>query len=176
MNTMSPHHPLQRVSAAVDADPLVEGLPVLALTVLREVPNRGKEVLVVVRRPEVNLSHGNVVCVPTQRIPGALFDQIIGGSCSVLDDGVLSLPSTREISSDANRCDEPLVYAIDHILARKLELGATLEYRGIAYRGRVMCLAYGQSEIGTCSGWGVEVGPIALANASVVLTRGADLF
>lgn len=87
--------------------PLTTHAPVLALTLLRE-GEEGPEVLCVVRRPETNATHPDVLSVPTMRVPVALARE---WPAATLDGHTVT----------------GLPYAVECLLTRKLGLGDALE-------------------------------------------------
>jgi len=124
------HHPSGEPATA----PARGFSPVLSLTVLDASTMPGGRVchesrmLVVVRRPECNPTHPNVVSVPTQRVPAALFGDLVAY-------GAASPATGGDGGSDSNLHSghDSLIYATEALLARKLGIGDALERSELSF-------------------------------------------
>lgn len=114
--------------------------PVLSLTVLDGSSLPGGElradsrVLVVVRDAVANLTHPNVVSVPTQRIPAQLYDAIVASARSVGKDRNVRFFDGGVISSKTDDGHNATVHATEALLARKLGLAEGLESGRVRFR------------------------------------------
>lgn len=125
---------------------------------------------VVVRRPETNRQHKNVASVPTKKIPEKLFWDIVGtGSLPVAD---VDFMQREFVNSDEERGSDPLVFAIDDLLASKMGLADEIEERKISYRAKASLLK---------SGYSPQLSDddqdeyIRMLNALVIVDQGFDL-
>lgn len=154
--------------------------PVLSLTILDRGTLIGggvapdSRVLVVVRDPTTNLTHPSVVSVPTQRMPGVLFQAILETS------GIIDVADSRkvlgggEVSSMRQAGHEPLIYSVESLLARKLELSAPLETGALSFLAAPRGLLNGVVEYDNMSG-SERKEQISMLNVAVYITAGAEL-
>jgi hypothetical protein len=155
--------------------------PVISLTIIDRATLEGRltsnttKILVVVRDPRTNASHPNVVSVPTQRIPLSLHLEILG-----------TMPGIREL---LNGCSyriplvdngfinghNPIIYAVESLLASKLGLAESLELGELSFRARLRVVKAGKS-YHLSDPTSEQVHYILMANILVVVTDGASLF
>jgi hypothetical protein len=157
--------------------PKLEGLPVMALTLINcgDCPPNAGELLVVARRPETNVSHPNVICVPTQRFPVPVAQTLVSGASAKRVGEVFHF-AARTVSNLVAHDDDPLIYAVDAILARKMGVADALERRTIRYQAKLGSLAIGLSEVSITFGDGVVANTVSMLNVAVRVVEGADLF
>jgi len=169
--------------------------PVIALTILRGAKSAGEQILTVVRNPGANLTHPDVVSVPTQRIPDALMASLL--SRSEVCDRVkrrrqdhletLTVFRGRRADSDRDSGHDPVIYSVESLLARKLGMAEVLEKNGLRFQAWPGVLLEGvarypsliadsgsESEVQEGSGGAQEA--IKMLNIAVRITAGADLF
>src|SRR5436305_9094016 len=99
---------------------------VLALTIIDgDTLQDGKivedtQLLLVVRNPEANLTHPNIISVPTQRIPNELLlGYLRSSSVEHQDDSSATTIFDGEIfNSNVANGHNPLVYAVESLLSR----------------------------------------------------------
>lgn len=119
--------------------------PVVALTIVdcvKSSSNYGK-VLVAVRDPLSNATHPNTVSVPTQRITSHLMDPI--------REQLVSRDSRTWISSELSQGHDPIVFVVESILSRKLDLAGSLETGSLIYEAMPGQVTLGEAhyEMGT---------------------------
>jgi len=131
--------------------PMEHYAPVIAVTVLRDGAD-GTEVLTVVRRPETNATHPDVLSVPTMRVPVGLADH---------------WPSA---ASDATGI-AGLAFCVEALLSRKLGLADVLELGEVRYRLGRLGAWQGTSFIGV-DGERDITEDLTMFNVAVYLTRG----
>lgn len=117
--------------------------PVVALTILdgdtleRDgLPTSDSLVLVVVRAPETNATHPNVLCVPTQRIPMSAAERLLAHPRQVLMSNAPSLHYYGEQwhdSAQARQAPE-VIFLVNSLLCRKLGLADALERGEFFYK------------------------------------------
>lgn len=116
--------------------------PVLSLTILDSstlaegIVQPDTKVLVVARSAETNKTHPHVVSVPTQRIPQALNDAIVSAAGKVGDDPTSGTAYFRqpEVNNQMHNDHQPLISAVESIMARKLGLADALEREELSFR------------------------------------------
>ena len=108
-----------------------------------------------VRSTEVNTTHPHVISTPTQRIPDVLFNAILERSQGVAYGKELELSFPEQFLSihtfesgiffDSHRYSghEPVIYAVNSLLAQKLGAGSALERGQIRYRAAPASLIVG---------------------------------
>jgi hypothetical protein len=150
--------------------------PVLSLTVLDSASLSGgvlsgdSRVLAVVRSEIANPTHPNVVSVPTQRVPRTLLDAILASAV-----GVAGSPSPHvahfhggTIAGDSATGHNPLVYAVEALLARKLGLAEALEGGRTSFRAALRARVDGVAVYDNL-GPGVMREPVRMLNVAVEL-------
>lgn len=117
--------------------------PVAALTILDGdtlqddgLPTSDSLVLVVIRDPETNITHPNVLCVPTQRIPMSVAQQLRAYPNQVPPNDARSLCYYGEKWFDSvhNRESTEVVFLVNSLLCRKLGLADALERKEFCYK------------------------------------------
>jgi hypothetical protein len=133
--------------------------PVLALTIVdcQDGSASHGKVLVAVRDAATNVTHPNVVSVPTQRMPELLARSLA--------------PSDDWCDSDRQSGHCPLVFAAEALLARKLALGDALESGQVGFEVRVGTTLTGSAEYGR----GITE-PIEMTNLVLRVVRGVECF
>jgi hypothetical protein len=131
------------------------------------------KVLVVVRKESANLQHANVACVPTKRVPSALFWDILGTPQLPPTQVLLELPDSLFFESGLKSGEQSTIYATDAILAGKLGLSEALEKRQIKYKVRPVIAKSGLSPIINSEDLPE---PLHMLNLLVVVDQGAELF
>lgn len=94
---------------------------------------------VVVRRPSTNKTHPNVISVPTHRIPVSLLGEILSTGSLVSSHGRTAMYQSNLFSNLKDRGHNPIIYTVENILAKKLEVGALI------LSGKLVFSAYLQS-------------------------------
>jgi hypothetical protein len=126
-------------------------VPVVALTIVNSKNNqirettRDSELLVVVRDVTTNLTHPNVISVPTQRIPVSLFSDIIGSGKLAIKTQSTTYFTGEWIANNRQNGHNPIIYAIEALLARKLGAANALETRTLAFESQLKAMMVGQS-------------------------------
>lgn len=116
--------------------------PILSLTVLDArsldggVLRPDSRVLIVARRPETNPTHPNVVSVPTQRIPETVHGALIESATHLAEEPGLDVSHYRGGAVDnlATNGHHPIVFSVEALLARKLDLANDLEHERCRFR------------------------------------------
>jgi hypothetical protein len=142
---------------------------VLALTVIDcDAPDR--QILLGVRAPATNRTHPGVVSTPTQRLEWPHLRPL----CSGVD---ISSTSSDAVTFDLNQSPTGLLlrYAVDALLARKLEVGAALERRRLRYEASIVSLTLGEALYPNLP-LTQALEQILMLNVLVGVWRGADLF
>lgn len=154
--------------------------PVLALSIFDYASLDGgaitehTKLLVVVRRPETNPTHPNVVSVPTQRIPAGWLDSRFQ-AVSYIENGLIAFCDGPEVDSLQSNGHDPIIYATRAILSQKLGVSDALESHALAFRAAPRALMRGVSYYPDFPESGREE-HILMMNLIVTITRGADLF
>ena len=156
--------------------------PVLALTVVdattlkdNEITSESK-VLCVVRAPETNLTHPNVVSTPTQRIPAALYQGIVDSTAR--ESNILNYSSMTSVFclNKAPCSHDPILYAVEGILSKKLGVGEYLESKQIVLRARLGLIEFGRTFYPTNSGNETVPHYIVMINIMVFIYEGINFF
>jgi hypothetical protein len=159
----NPVEPLIARALAVNAS------VVLALTVIDcNAPDR--EILLGVRVPATNRTHPGVVSTPTQRLQWPHLRPLCSGVG-------ISGTSSDAVTFDLDQSPtSPLVrYAVDALLACKLDVGAALERGHLRYEASIVSLTLGEALYPNLPpAEGLE--EILMLNVLVGVWQGADLF
>jgi len=169
--------------------------PVVALTILRGAKSADDQILTVVRNPDTNLTHPDVISVPTQRLPEALLASLLeravvrsrvqrqrrGGT------ETLTIFRDDQVDNAGASGHDPVVYAVESLLARKLGLAEALENDALRYQAWLGALLEGRAQYPSlitdaeylsagrdASSDAQEA--ILMLNIAVRITEGADLF
>lgn len=116
----------------VKPEPLEYDGDVIALTIIdRDTLADGKiventRVRIGVRRAERNLTHPDIVSVPTQRIPQSLANNLLGIETSVDEKRSIALPACW-IPNGIASGHRSVVYAVESLMSRKLGVAEYLE-------------------------------------------------
>jgi len=125
--------------------------PVLALTLIdaRSAGRNGtieksSSLLVGVRDPETNITHPNVVSVPTKRIPKCILDGFLVEMLRKSSPGASTTYIVREIQPDPRaNGHSKLFFAVKSILAEKLGLAEQLERGEVSFATRLEAIVVG---------------------------------
>lgn len=156
---------------------------VLALTIVRATnpdPLHGSdEVLFCVRNRDVNLTHPNVVSVPTQRIPDAIGRELEAmGSPQGTSGDTQLLSSARHSNSDADG-HNPLIYIVESIFARKMGMADSLESDQLVFTAQLAGFHHGHAQYEKGTGENPDIDDdeeLRMINVEVRIDEGADLF
>ena len=140
--------------------------------------------LVVVRDPRTNVTHPNVVSIPTQRLPAALAEsllqnaQIVG---SEISSGVaMTYLVAPEYSNLQRMVHHPVIYSIVALLTRKLGVTEYLEWRGRGLPRLTFTAAVWSTALGHAIYPNVPLGKqseyISMINVAVSILSGQELF
>jgi hypothetical protein len=157
-------------------------LPVVALTIISggadSVGHVSKEMsmLVVVRDRRTNQTHPDVVSVPTQRIPRAVFEAIVESAVSTELCNMTLLYDSEEVDSRVINGNDPMVYAVESLLSRKLGVSNVLETGDLSFRAKLRGVRHGTSVHRLMNSGGALSEQIAMANVLVTITAGAARF
>ena len=122
--------------------------PVVALTIVDSATLENNHitedslVLVVVRDPDTNATHPNVVSTPTQRIPINLFSEL-NTIYRSNDKNQQKLISSDQESQ--NFTHNPIVYAVDALMSKKLGASELLESESMLYNAEIKLIKDGIS-------------------------------
>lgn len=114
--------------------------PILSLAVLDAsslqagVVRADSRVLIAARRPATNPTHPNVVSVPTQRIPPALYSAIVDSADPLGSSEERAYFQGGVVDNTSINGHHPVVFAVEALLARKLGLGDALEQGHCRFR------------------------------------------
>jgi hypothetical protein len=147
---------------------------VCALTIISSAKELSGKVAVTVRRATTNTSFPNSLSVPTQRIPANLAHSATGTAIADFSEPHDAFFDLNWVDSDAQSGNDPVIFVVESILSRKLELAAALEEKRFSYWASVGMLAsamvadpMGHDESGA------EY--IAMMNVIVMVTEGTEL-
>lgn len=154
--------------------------PVVALTMLdggslangRATPS--SKLLAVVRWPDTNPTHPNVVSVPTHRVTAGLWEELRATASPAGRTPDAVLYSARDVSNLRANSHNPVALAVDLILAKKLGLGDALVKGIFSYRAGVRLTTSGVVAYETPNPYGPRE-RIRMLGIRVVVTAGAEL-
>lgn len=155
--------------------------PVLSISIFNQVisdkdlMSEGAKILVVVRDPQTNDTHPNVISIPTHRVPNALFRAIKESAEREEEIGSTTFYKAGEVDNLSESAHHPVVYAVETILSRKLGVASELELDTLRFRAALRAITIGKS-IYTDSELFERTEHIVMANIRVIITQGADLF
>lgn len=168
-------------------DPDKESLPpfVLALTIVRPAKtganenNLEDEILYCVRDQQVNLTHPNVVSIPTQRIPTSLGEELMAKGTDKGTQGETQLLTSVIASNKDVNGHDPMIFAVESIMARKLGLADQLESDELAFTVELAGHQRGRARYLKGSGKNPGINDdeeLRMINLFVRIDEGADLF
>lgn len=102
--------------------------------------NDDTKILLVVRDKETNITHPNVISVPTQRIPHALYGDILQSATVINNTDLRTYYAGNYVSNMTTNGHHPLVYAVESLLALKLNLADAVETDGCKFECR-LCIS-----------------------------------
>jgi hypothetical protein len=155
--------------------------PVIALTIIdRASLDKGctsdtTKILVVVRDPRTNITHPNVVSVPTQRIPVGLHREILGEmpvAAELLGGHSYKAPM---VDNGLTNGHDPIIYAVESVLSSKLGVAEHLELGDLSFQAMLRLARVGQS-YHLSDSKSEQVHYILMANIIVVILNGVHLF
>jgi hypothetical protein len=161
--------------------------PVIALTIVagrsmaRGLIGPDTQILVVVRRPDTNSTHPNVISVPTQRVPEDWFASVSDPVAALpeyefaADEEATNLElTTRHSAGDGLPSGhDPVVYSVEALLARKLGLADALEDDSFQFCAVPRVIVEGRVHYDSPNLYGAEEG-IRMTGVLVVVHAGAD--
>ncbi len=114
-------------------------------------------ILVGVRNPKTNLTHPNVISVPTQRIPQQLFKAILDlvKKTKVNSDFYSRFPEeifevellkSSPFSSRDIKGHNPIIYAVESVLASKLGVSESIQRGEISFVASPVTLLFGSTQ------------------------------
>ena len=153
--------------------------PVVSLAIIdNHLPESGPlpealKLLVVVRDPATNRDHGDVVSVPTMRVPLSVLDAIWENACPDGQHGETVFHRGSTISNAVEDGHNALVFAVEGLMAQKLRVGDQVERGLISFRAAPFGLTVGAS---VSHGSERDREEIRMAGITVEIVRGAELF
>lgn len=154
--------------------------PVLSISIFDQATSANNlfsedaNIQVVVRDPQTNETHPNVISMPTNRIPEALFRAILESAELEDESGSTAFYKAGEVDNVSQSAHHPVVYAVDTILSRKLGVARDLELGTLRFRAALRACTIGKSVYPNSEFERTE--HIAMANIRVIVTHGAELF
>ena len=134
--------------------------------------SNNSRVLCCVRNDKVNRTHPNVVSVPTQRMPASLAHAIIykGKRRGVFAE--TSLLSSKPVLSSRVSGHDPLIFAVESLLSRKLGVADALEADVIKFEAVVAGVHNGTANYENLS----TSENLRMINVKLVITEGIEHF
>lgn len=133
-----------------------------------------------VRRAGSNLTHPDIVSVPTQRIPLSLAQEILGARTTAAEPEGLVKLTTRWSSNRSANGHNPVVYAVESLLSRKLGVAEYLESDRLIFEATpAICIldwARYPNLIDATDAPYPDQELLRMINIRVHITEGADLF
>jgi hypothetical protein len=155
--------------------------PVISLTILDQATleydqiSKTTRLLAVVRDPKSNDTHPNVVSVPTQRVPVSLYNEILEPAKREQALKHAIWYNSPAIDNDLGSGHNPIVYAVEALLSRKLGLAEHLESGALRFQAALRLEKAGKSHhAGHSTSEQVEY--ISMANIIVATSDGTRLF
>jgi hypothetical protein len=112
----------------------------------------GLNLQLVVRDPATNSTHGDVISVPTMRVPAPLFDSLLPSIGSYEDERgkttIYSIEQADSIEQSDNVCldgHNPLIFTVEGILAQKLGVADQLELGQLTFNAVLAAKGVGTS-------------------------------
>ena len=167
--------------SALSADPTAWGSTVVALTIVDGSGRKAgdfslsERLLVGIRHPGSNLTHPNVISVPTQRIPRDLVLSLIDSMSLIRNSDTEYFFRFPEVTDRNRNGHHPVNFVIESVLSRKMGVAELLETDGIRYASAFFSITLGKAVYKTENPYGPEE-KIAMGNLWVVITSGFDRF
>ncbi|RLA54460.1 MAG: hypothetical protein DRR42_01845 [Gammaproteobacteria bacterium] len=158
---------------------------VLALTIVRSTSAESasheddEEVLFCVRNRSTNLTHPDVVSVPTQRIPDVVGRAIEALGSPQGKSGDTQLLTSAKYSNNGTKGHNPLIYVVESLLASKMAMADRLELGELEFTVELAGTHYGRARYAKGSGENPEVNDdeeLRMINAWARIDKGAHLF
>jgi hypothetical protein len=155
--------------------------PVISLSIFADRPVEGgvitpdSQLLVVVRNKETNITHPNVISVPTQRIPLNLFKAIIDTAAKEKEEDSLTYYQYSFSDSSLANGHDPIIYAVESILSRKLGLSEALEKNEFTFTSCLRVKKVGKSYHPNLSIDQGQIEFIQMLNLVVFIKNGQEL-
>ncbi len=168
-------------------DPDKKSLPpfVLALTIVRPAKasangnNLEDEILFCVRDQQVNLTHPDVVSIPTQRIPTSFGEELMARGTDNGTQGETQLLASMSASNKDVNGHDSMIFAVESIMARKLGLADQLELDELSFTVELAGRQRGRAKYPKGSGKNPSINDdeeLRMINLLVRIDEGADLF
>ena len=123
-----------------------------------------------IRNEVVNQTHPNVVSVPTQRIPASLAEAIISTGKQNGKYGNTTIIAQDSVSNVKLKGHDPIIFAVESLLSRKLGLSSELEKEGIEFEAALSGLHNGFAKYVDLE---KEEG-LQMVNIVVIVKKGVD--
>lgn len=137
------------------------------------VPNSLK-VQLVVRDPATNCTHGDVISVPTMRLPSTLIDGVLDFADGDEEDyGRTTLYRSHRMNNVSQDGHNPVIFAVEGVLSRKLGVADLLERGKLTFSAAPFAQAVGSSIYHESVRHSEQ---IRMAGILVEITQGAELF
>lgn len=146
--------------------------PVVSLAITREGPV--PQILVVVRARDTNLTHGDVVSVPTIRVPRGVLERLLAATVPVGRHGSTNLLEGPSIDNWAGSSHDEVAFVVRSVLSQKLGVADAIERRALKFRAKVVTHALGCSWY--AEGEGASSERIEMLGIGVRVVQGADRF
>lgn len=154
----------------------IDDLPfVLTLTILDDETltggkiTKGSRVRYCVRDPKCNETHPNVVSVPTQRLPYSVAKEILSTAIKTGRQDKTILFEDRFISNSDHDGHDPIIYAVESLLCRKLGVEALLESEDLTFNASLSGLHQGTARYSLG-----KTEDLQMLNVRVHITKGGD--
>jgi hypothetical protein len=155
--------------------------PVLSISIFdqvisdKDLVSEGAKIQVVVRDPQTNETHPNVISIPTHRVPDVLFRAILESAEWEEEFGSTTFYKAGDVDNISESAHHPVVYAVETILSRKLGVANELELGTLRFRAALRAVTKGKSVYPDSESL-ERTEHIAMANIRVIITHGAQLF
>ena len=169
-----------KVTGDADSPPYVLALTIVRTTNSDSVHGGDKEeVLFCVRNRDVNLTHPNVVSVPTQRIPTALGDEMIAEGLANGTFGKTQLLNSKKSSNRDTKGHNSMIYAVESLLAGKMGMADHLESNEFEFTVELAGFHHGHAQYEKGTGENPDVDDdeeLRMINLVVRIDEGIDSF
>jgi len=129
-------------------------------------------VRICVRDPDQNLTHPNVVSVPTLRIPATLAEQLINTSDVTGQRNNTDIYKHSFVSNQIENGHNPVIFAVESLLSRKLGLSDFLEQNKIHFTASIAGMHRGIAQYPNQQ----SSEELQMVNLLVIISKGASLF